>query len=112
MLNFEISGKVAVITGGAGILCTTMAKELAKVGVRVAVLDIAEPKAQEVAAEIVAQGGDAIGVGVDVLNLESLAKARDVVLQKLGRVDILINGAGPARPNHFLIYRRTPCSGS
>ena len=64
MINFDISGKVAVITGGAGILCTTMAKELAKIGVRVAVLDIAEGKAQEVAADIVANGGDAIGVGV------------------------------------------------
>jgi len=94
MINFDISGKVAVITGGAGILCTTMAKELAKVGVSVAVLDIAEGKAQEVAADIVANGGDAIGVGVDVLNLESLAQARDIVLHKFGRVDILINGAG------------------
>ena len=94
MISFDVSEKVAVITGGAGVLCTTMSKELAKAGVKVAVLDIAEDKAQEVAEDIVNSGGEAIAVGVDVLDLESLTRARDIVLQAFGRVDILINGAG------------------
>jgi len=94
MINFDISEKVAVITGGGGILCSTMAKELAKIGVKIAVLDIFEEMAQKVADEIVTDGGEAIAVKVDVLDLESIKSARDVVLGHFGQVDILINGAG------------------
>ncbi len=94
MAQFDISGKVAVITGGAGVLCSTMAEKLAEVGVKVAILDIAQDKAEDVAEKIKLNGGEAIGVGVDVLNKESLTKARDSVIKKFGRIDILINGAG------------------
>ncbi len=98
MISFDISGKVAVITGGGGILCSTMAKELAALGVKVAVLDIALEGAQKVADEIVAAGGEAIGVGVDVLSMDSLKAAREAVMKRFGRVDILINGAGGNKP--------------
>ncbi len=94
MISFDISGKIAVITGGGGILCSVMAKELALLGVKIALLDIAEDKAQEIADEINASGGEAIGIGVDVLNIDSLKKAKDAVINRFGRVDILINGAG------------------
>jgi NAD(P)-dependent dehydrogenase (short-subunit alcohol dehydrogenase family) len=94
MIEFNIKGKVAVITGGAGVLCTAMAKEMAKLGAKVAVLDIAEDKAMQVAEDITDNNGIAMGVGVDVLNMDSLARAKDIVMQKFGRVDILINGAG------------------
>jgi NAD(P)-dependent dehydrogenase (short-subunit alcohol dehydrogenase family) len=98
MISFNLSGKVAVLTGGGGVLCSVMAKELANFGVKVAVLDIAADKAQEVADEIVSGGGEAIGVGVDVLNLDSLESAKDIVMKRFGRVDILINGAGGNKP--------------
>lgn len=94
MTQFDISGKSAVITGGAGVLCSTMSEELAKIGVKVAILDIAEDKAVSIAEKIVEEGGNAIGIGVDVLNKESLISAKDIVIKKFGRVDILINGAG------------------
>lgn len=98
-VNFDLTGKVAVVTGGAGVLCSEMSRQLGARGVKVAVLDIAEDKAKEVAKEIVDGGGDAIGVGVDVLNKDSLIEARKTVMDKYGRVDILINGAGGNRPD-------------
>jgi NAD(P)-dependent dehydrogenase (short-subunit alcohol dehydrogenase family) len=93
-VSFDISGKVAVITGGAGILCSTMSKHLAEYGAKIAVLDLFYDKAKEVADEIVAKGGDAIAVECDVLSKESIEKACETVMKKYGRVDILINGAG------------------
>ena len=91
---FGLSGKVAVLTGGGGVLCGVMAKALAKLGVGVALLDISEENAQAVADEIIKDGGDAIAVKTNVLERESLEAARDAVLAKFGKIDILINGAG------------------
>ena len=91
---FGLVGKVAVVTGGGGVLCGAMSRALGCVGVRVAVLDLFEEAAQKVADDIVAAGGEAIAVRCDVLDKASLETARDVVLARFGRVDILINGAG------------------
>ena len=91
---FDLDGCVAAITGGGGVLCSMLAKGLATQGVKVAVLDLMEDAAKKVADEIVADGGDAIAVKADVLDKASVEAARDVVLEKYGKVDILINGAG------------------
>jgi NAD(P)-dependent dehydrogenase (short-subunit alcohol dehydrogenase family) len=91
---FGLSGKVAVVTGGGGVLCGAMSRALGRVGVKVAVLDLVLEAAQKVADEIVAAGGEAIAVQCDVLDKASLEAARDAVLARFGRVDILINGAG------------------
>ena len=91
---FDVSGKVAVITGAGGVLCGTLARALAGVGVKVAVLDLREDAAGKVADEISAAGGEAFAVTCDVLKKESLKEAREKVLEKFGKVDILINGAG------------------
>jgi len=93
-INFDLHGKVAVITGGAGILCSEMSIQLAKRGVKVAILDMNLEKIKQITEDINRDGGDSIGVQVDVLNKESLFNARNIVLDKYGRVDILINGAG------------------
>ena len=93
-VSFDLDGNVAVITGGAGVLCSEMSKQLGARGVKVAVLDLYLDKAKAIADEIVAAGGSAIGVKVDVLDKESVQKAKDEVLKAFGRVDILINGAG------------------
>lgn len=93
-MDFELKGKIAVITGAGGVICGVMGKELAKQGVKVALLDIQEENAQKVADEIKASGGEAIAVKADVLSPESLAEARNKVLEVFGTVDILINGAG------------------
>ncbi len=91
---FDLSGQVAVVTGGGGVLCGAMSRALGLLGVKVAVLDLLEQAAQKVAGEIVAQGGEATGVQCDVLDRASLEAACAGVLDHFGRVDVLINGAG------------------
>lgn len=91
---FGLEGKVALVTGGGGILCGCMSRALAQAGARVVVLDLLEPAAKKVADEIIAAGGQAVYFQADVLDKESLRKVSAKVLEKLGRVDILINGAG------------------
>ena len=91
---FDISGKIAAITGGGGVLCGTLARALAKREVRVAVIDIVEDAARKVADDIKDAGGRAIAVRADVLDKKSLEEARDTISSELGPVDILINGAG------------------
>jgi len=91
---FDIKDKVAVITGAGGILCSKIAIELANQGAKIALLDINLDNALEVADAIKENSGEALAVKTDVLNKDSLKKAREEVLDKFGRVDILINGAG------------------
>ncbi len=99
MLNHEnLKNRVAVITGGGGILCSGFAKDLAAVGVKVAILDLKPEAAQTVADEIIANGGTAIAVSCNVLEKESLEKAKQTVTQTFGTCDILINGAGGNSP--------------
>ena len=99
MMHHEnLKGKVAVITGAGGVLCSGFAKTLAAQGVKVAVLDLRAEAAQAVADEINAAGGTAIGVACNVLEIESMNAARDEVTEKLGTCDILINGAGGNHP--------------
>lgn len=93
-MDFGLKGQVAVITGAGGVICGVMGKELAKQGVKVALLDIMKENAQRVADEIIAAGGEAIAVKVDVLDPASLEEARQAVVAAFGTVDILINGAG------------------
>ena len=98
MLHENLKGRVAVVTGGGGVLCGDFAKILAKQGVKVAVLDLNEAAAQKVADEIVKDGGIAIAVGCNVLEKESMENARAIINEKLGTCDILLNGAGGNNP--------------
>lgn len=97
---FEINleGKVCVVTGGGGVLCSAFAKALAANGAKVAVLDLRVENANKVADEINAEGGTAIGVEANVLKKDSLEKARQEILEKFGTCDILLNGAGGNHP--------------
>ena len=98
MVHENLKGRVAVVTGGGGVLCGDFAKALAKQGVKVAVLDLNEAAAQKVADEIVKDGGTAIAVGCNVLEKESMENARAIINEKLGTCDILLNGAGGNNP--------------
>ena len=97
-LKPDLTGKVAVVTGGAGVLCKEFAKALALCGAKVAILNRTLSKAEDVAAEIKAMGGDAAAVAVDVTNAESVKAAHAQVLSIYGPCDILINGAGGNNP--------------
>ena len=96
--QIDLNNKVAVVTGGGGVLCSNFAKALAACGAKVAVLDLRKENADKVATEITAEGGKAIGVAANVLEKDSLNAARDLVNKELGTCDILINGAGGNHP--------------
>src|SRR4030095_16067633 len=97
-MQTEFSGKVAVITGGGGVLCQEMAFALSERGAKIAVLDLREENAKSVADKITQKGGSAIGVAANVLDINSLKKAHEEIQSLLGACDILINGAGGNHP--------------
>ena len=97
-INTNLKGKVAVVTGAGGIICSMLAKSLAVAGAKVALLDLNEDKAKEYADEIVAEGGVARGYKANVLEKASLAECPAQILKDLGKCDILINGAGGNNP--------------
>lgn len=96
--KIDLNGKVAAVTGGGGVLCSEFSKALAQCGAKVAVLDLKKEAADAVAQEIESNGGTAIGVACNVLDKKSLSGAKKTVNEKLGTVDILINGAGGNNP--------------
>lgn len=96
----DLSGKVCVITGGAGVIGLEMVKAMASVGVKIAIADIQKDRAEKVAAEIASEfNAQVIGVEGNVLDRASLEKANEEIKQKLGPVEILINGAGGNHPS-------------
>lgn len=98
VLDTDLTGKTAVITGAGGALCSGFAKCLARAGAKVALLDLNQDNAQRYAAEIVREGGIARAYKCNVLEPASCNAAADAVAQELGLCDILINGAGGNNP--------------
>src|SRR5688500_13977501 len=94
----EFSNKLAVITGGGGVLCQEMAFALAREGVKIAIVDLREDSAKNVADAIRKKGGTAVGVAANVLDVNSLNKAHQEIKNSFGPCDILINGAGGNHP--------------
>lgn len=95
----KLDGKVAVVTGGGGVLCSRFARALAACGAKVALLGRSEPPLNKVSALISDEGGEAVVVTADVTDKSSLIGAHDTIMSKLGPCDILINGAGGNRPD-------------
>jgi NAD(P)-dependent dehydrogenase (short-subunit alcohol dehydrogenase family) len=98
---FGLSGKTAVVIGGTGELCGAMATGLAKAGAEVVVVGRNEEKAQQKINEIEEDGGSAYFEPCDVGETESLQKLLDHVVERSGKVDILVNGAGINSPTPF-----------
>lgn len=94
VLNTDLTGKVAVVTGAGGVLCSNFAKILARAGAKVALLDINEEAAQAFADEITAEGEIAKAFKCNVLDKENCYAVADAVKAEFGDCDILLNGAG------------------
>jgi NAD(P)-dependent dehydrogenase (short-subunit alcohol dehydrogenase family) len=95
---FNLEGKIALITGGAGVLGSNFANVLAKQGVIVGIVSQAIEKANKAVAAIESKGGKAFAIQANVLNKEELEKAKGFIVDKYGRLDILINAAGGNMP--------------
>lgn len=98
-LHGNLTGRVAVITGGSGVLCSEMARELARQGMKIAILNLNADKGQKVVDSIAQSGGEAIAISTNVLEKQSLIHAREEILKEFGRIDLLINGAGGNHPD-------------
>lgn len=97
-LSFDLSNKVIVITGGAGVLGTAFSKACAQAGAKVVILGRSLDKAEKLASELRSVGLHALAVSADVMSKASLEVAKELIHQTFGKVDILINGAGGNDP--------------
>ena len=91
---FSLTGQVAVVIGGGGVLAGAMAVGLAKAGADIAILDVSQEAAQKQAKSILTLGRQAIGIQCDATSKADLQHALESILETLGHVDILINAAG------------------
>ena len=98
VINTDLSGKVAVVTGAGGVLCSAFAKVLARAGAKVALLDLNLEAAETYAEEIRAEGGTAKAFECNVLEREQCESVAEKVLEEFGPCDILLNGAGGNNP--------------
>jgi NAD(P)-dependent dehydrogenase (short-subunit alcohol dehydrogenase family) len=98
-LHQNLKGRVAVVTGGSGVLCSTMSKELARQGMKVAILNRTKSTGELLVKDIISTGGIAISLSADVLDRSSLESAKEVILNEFGSIDLLVNGAGGNHPD-------------
>ena len=98
VINTDLKGKVAVVTGAGGVLCSHFAKVLSRAGAKVALLDLNEEAAKSFADEITAEGGIAKAYSCNVLDKDICEAVAEQVKKDLGECDILINGAGGNNP--------------
>ncbi len=105
--QFSIQGKVAVITGAGGVLGGNIARSFIEQGAKVVAIDIRQEQLDKRVEELKAMGGEAIGLIGNVLDVENLQKVADMIVEKWGRIDILINVAGGNLPGATLTPEQT-----
>jgi NAD(P)-dependent dehydrogenase (short-subunit alcohol dehydrogenase family) len=99
---FGLEGRVAVVTGATGVLGGAMARGLARAGAKVGVLGRRKEKAEAAVRAIEADGGGAMALSADVLDRGELEAAREAVVERWGRLDVLVNAAGGNMPQATL----------
>ena len=105
--QFSIAGKVAVITGAGGVLGGSIARHFISQGARVVALDIRKEQLDKRVEELRAAGGEAVGFEANVLDIPSLERVRDRIVETWGRIDILVNVAGGNMPGATLTVDQT-----
>lgn len=98
VLNTDLTGKVAVVTGAGGVLCSAFSKTLARAGAKVALLDLNDDAAKQFADEITDEGGVAKAYKCNVLDKAACFEVASKVEKDFGKCDILVNGAGGNSP--------------
>lgn len=104
---FDVAGRVTVLTGAGGVLIGALATELGRRGAHVVIADIQPRRGEEVAAAIAGEGGSAMAVAANVLDRASLEEAATRVMERHGRIDMLVNGAGGNKPEATVGGERT-----
>ena len=100
MNELNLKGKVAVITGGAGLICSEMARTLAFQGVKTVIVDLNPEAAKKVAVEIETEfKTPSLGISANVLDKASLKASKEIINERFGLINILINGAGGNSPS-------------
>jgi NAD(P)-dependent dehydrogenase (short-subunit alcohol dehydrogenase family) len=95
----DLKGKVCIVTGGCGVFGNIFAQTMLKAGAKVAIMDYKQGRCDECAQGLAKKSGaPVLCVVANVLNKESLVKAKEEVNEELGKIDILINGAGGNAP--------------
>mgnify|MGYP003624261202 FL=1 len=107
MNTFNIKDKIAIVTGGGGVLGGSISKSLIQAGAKVAILDIRQENIDRKVEELIKMGGDAIGFVSNVLDIDEMKITRDKIIKKWGRIDILINAAGGNLPGATLTEEQT-----
>lgn len=105
--NFDLNNKVAVITGGGGALGSCIAQSLSQSGVKIAILGLTVESAQRTVYLIEKEGGTAIGFATNVLSKESIEKVSKKIIDRWGKVDILLNAAGGNMPGATIAVDQT-----
>ncbi|MCC6310009.1 MAG: SDR family oxidoreductase [Trueperaceae bacterium] len=101
--RFDLTGRVALVTGATGVLGGEMARGLAAHGAKVAVLGRNAERAEELAAGLASEGYEALATPADVLDRPSLERAREAIMKRFGRLDVLVNAAGGNMPGATLL---------
>ena len=96
--NTDLTDKVAIVTGGTGVLGSVWVGALAEAGAKVAIIGREKARLEDQVKSLEAAGKKALGIQADVLDKASLKKAHEEILEGLGECDILVNGAGGNHP--------------
>ncbi len=91
---FDLTGKTAIVTGGAGVLGTSMVEGLAQAGASVAIADVMIDKANELKQKIENQGGKALALYMDAFNKDTIEECANTIIKEWGKIDVLVNGVG------------------
>jgi Dehydrogenases with different specificities (related to short-chain alcohol dehydrogenases) len=104
---FNVAGKTAVITGGTGVLGSEMTRGLARAGAKTVIIGRNRTNGEKLQNELIAAGATALFVQADVLEREQLEKAKQIIIDKFGAIDILVNAAGGNMPGAVITPQQT-----